>query len=225
MSFRLPDALSGPDDADALELLRRYYGGSPGSPLRGPLGGGGRTGPAFDTWDAAGTRQADRNRFTPDDLVAVSLLSVNVPGRAALRLLRDQAELFTGLLKSTGDDRDLAAQAEPTSPDTPVWQLSNALHALPGVGPVTASKLLARKRPRLVPIWDTVVIAVIGTDRHLWEPLRQALRERDGALQDRLEQLRGKAGLPEQVSALRVFDVIAWREGKDKDLGSTRGRW
>jgi len=43
----------------------------------------------------------------------------------------------------------------------------------------------------------------------LWEPLRLALRANDDALHHRLLRLRTAAGLPEQISALRVFDVIA----------------
>ncbi|MFI2248505.1 DUF6308 family protein [Rhodococcus sp. NPDC019627] len=31
--------------------------------------------------------------------------------------------------------------------------------------------------------------------------------------------IREEAGPPEQISALRVFDVIAWMEGKNRGLG------
>ncbi|MFV9459229.1 MULTISPECIES: DUF6308 family protein [Rhodococcus] len=31
--------------------------------------------------------------------------------------------------------------------------------------------------------------------------------------------IREEAGLPEEVSALRVFDVIAWMDGKNGGLG------
>ncbi len=61
--------------------------------------------------------------------------------------------------------------------------------------------------------------AVTGTVRAQWEPLRRALREDDKALQRRLVRLRDAAGLPTEVSALRVFDVICWR-GRVKTLGS-----
>ncbi|MFC9838856.1 DUF6308 family protein [Rhodococcus sp. NPDC127530] len=31
--------------------------------------------------------------------------------------------------------------------------------------------------------------------------------------------LRKEAGLPDEISALRVFDVIAWMDGKSRGLG------
>jgi hypothetical protein len=84
--------------------------------------------------------------------------------------------------------------------------------ALPEVGATTASKLLARKRPRLRPIYDTVVARVIGSQQ-IWEPLRTLLCAQP-ELHERLHGLRQQAGLPEAVSPLRVFDVVAWMEGK-----------
>ncbi len=92
------------------------------------------------------------------------------------------------------------------------------LRQLPKIGPTRASKLLARKRPRLRPIWDSVVTSVTGTLDRQWEPLRVALRDNDKALHHRLIRIRGAAGLPAEVSALRVFDVVTWMEGKDRGL-------
>lgn len=86
-----------------------------------------------------------------------------------------------------------------------------ALRALPHVGPTRASKLYARKRPRLRPVFDTVVERVIGQNR-LWEPLRAQLQA-DPGLHPRPERLRRHAQLPAAVSELRVFDVLAWTEG------------
>ncbi|MGY0231977.1 DUF6308 family protein [Longispora urticae] len=94
------------------------------------------------------------------------------------------------------------------------WRLRAALLDLDGVGVTTATKLMARKRPRLRPIWDPVVAAVTGTGRRQWEPLRVALREDDRALHRRLLRLRSAAGLPLEVSPLRVLDVICWQTGR-----------
>jgi Family of unknown function (DUF6308) len=212
VTFRLPTALSNPDDdSAALVLLRRYYG----EVFCGP---GSLTGAAFDLWDSTGTRHADCDRFTADDLVAVSFLSVDIPARAAMTLLRDRKDEFNALLVSIGPDRELADEAEPLRDDWAGWQLMHELRDLRDIGPTRASKLVARKRPRLRPIWDSVVAAVTGTHDTQWEPLRVALREQDGALQRRLLRLRDAAGIPAEVSALRVFDVICWREGKDGGL-------
>ncbi|WP_419179537.1 DUF6308 family protein [Rhodococcus opacus] len=50
-------------------------------------------------------------------------------------------------------------------------------------------------------------------------PVREALRADDGALHHRLLSIREEAGFPEQISALRVFDVIAWMDGKSRGIG------
>ncbi|ABG99049.1 conserved hypothetical protein (plasmid) [Rhodococcus jostii RHA1] len=101
----------------------------------------------------------------------------------------------------------------------PDRDLETALRALPGIGQRKATKLIARKRPWLYPIWDSVVSEVLGTERAHLNPVREALRTDDGALHRRLLSLRGEAGLPEEISALWVFDVIAWMDGKDHEPG------
>lgn len=212
MPFRLPAALQSDDDRDAIKALQRYYGPSPGQP-------GFYTGSLFDAWDSTGTRADDTNRFTADDLLAVTFLSVEVKPHAAYELLVDRADELSELLVAVGPDRDLADEVDPVvEDDWPGWQLTTALRTLPKVGPTKASKLFARKRPRLRPIYDSVVAAVTGTAKHQWEPVRLALRQDDLALHHRLVRLRDAAGLPQDIDALRVLDVLAWLEGKDRGL-------
>ncbi|MGZ6799300.1 MAG: DUF6308 family protein, partial [Mycobacteriaceae bacterium] len=206
MTFRLPDALRTDDDQAALALLGRYFGN----------GGPRYTGADFDTWDSTGTREEDRNRFTADDMVALSFLSVAIPGPAAQDLIRDRAGEFTELLTALGEDRDLVDEPEPLADDWIGWQLMARLRELDGIAATKASKLLARKRPRLRPIYDTVVAKVTGTVESQWEPVRVALRADNGALHQRLTRLHEAIGLPAQVPPLRVLDVVAWLEGKDK---------
>ena len=118
MTLHLPAALADPDDdAAALALLRRYYGEKfPAPPSM--------SGAAFDLWDSAGTRQADSDRFTADDLVAVTFLSVDTPAPAARALLRDRKDEFSALLVGIGPDRELADEDEPLRDDWVGWQLS-----------------------------------------------------------------------------------------------------
>jgi hypothetical protein len=119
-----------------------------------------------------------------------------------------------------GDDRDLVDMDE--FPDKWVgWRLIADLRALPGVGPTVASKLLARKRPKLRPIYDSVVDAVTHTEERLWEPLWLELRKDNRALHQRLLRLHNAAELSHDVPALRVFDVVAWMDGK----GWTERAW
>lgn len=141
------------------------------------------------------------------------MLSVDVPAIAADDLLIGRSSEFSDLLHDLGDDEDLVDVTE-LPDDGAGWRLMDALRSLPGVGATTASKLLARKRPRLRPIYDSVVAAVTGTTEQQWDPLRRALRENGRQLHNRLLQLRDDAGLPTAVSAIRVLDVVAWMDGK-----------
>ncbi|WP_283295010.1 DUF6308 family protein [Rhodococcus sp. IEGM 1351] len=73
--------------------------------------------------------------------------------------------------------------------------------------------------PRQLSTLHSVVSQVLGTERAHLNPVREALRADDGALHRRLLSIRKEAGLPEEISALRVFDVIAWMDGKNRRLG------
>lgn len=224
MPFQLPQALGTFDDKPALRLLQRYYGERPAptdSAVDAAVGAAenAAVGAAFDGWDSTGTRAADSDRFTADDLVAVSFLSVSVPPNATVAILRDRADEFGALLAALGPDRDLVDEEAPlTDAGWPGWRLQAELRGIPGINTTIATKLIARKRPRLRPIWDKVVAEVTGTHKHQWEPLRVALREHDRALHRRLTYLHEEARLPAAVAPLRVLDVIAWREGKDRGL-------
>lgn len=206
----LPPALAETDDTAALGLLRTYY--TTGTSY---AAGVAYTGALFDTWAGEGARTGPSvNGFCADDLVAVTFLSVQVRPRAAAILLDQQVDRYNEMLARVEANRDLidVTEGEITS-DWPAWQLHDALRELPDVGWVIAGKLLARKRPRLVPIYDSVVRTVVRHPDNYWEALRLALCKNGGALHDRLLRLRELAGLSEQVSALRIFDVVAWMSG------------
>ncbi len=204
MTYRLPTALAD-DDSRAVTYLRTYYGLD---------GGPAYTGSYFDAW---GPTQ-DSDRFTAEDVVAVSFLSVFVPPMAAHRLLVTEADRYAELLHSLGPDRDLVDEDEPIDASWPARRLNRALLELPDVGPTRAAKLIARKRPRLIPIYDSVVAEVTNAFTSQWEPLRQTLRADDGALHHRLVRLRELTGLAAHISPLRVYDVVTWMEGKDRGL-------
>ena len=56
----------------------------------------------------------------------------------------------------------------------PLWE---ALLQMPGVGTATASNLLARKRPRLCPVSDKVVIQAVCVPGWTWEALRTFMQD------------------------------------------------
>jgi hypothetical protein len=160
------------------------------------------------------------NRFTPADLLAVSMLSVDVPARVSIALLGPAADKASTLLAGIPTDLDLAA-AEPSAVgrQSSSWALWNLLMAYDEVGPTTASKLIARKRPRLIPVQDSVVVATLkhpkGAD--FWASMRTTLQETVGdgmSLSNWLGAARDTAGIDPGISELRVFDVLVWRHGK-----------
>ena len=91
---------------------------------------------------------------------------------------------------------------------------------------VTASKLLARKRPRLVPLYDEKVRRVValadGTD--WWLSLREALRRdcEDNEVRHRVREAMREASVPGYVSVLRCLDVILWTCGTARHRGDVR---
>ncbi|MBU4617196.1 hypothetical protein IM877_21205 [Rhodococcus sp. GG48] len=208
MMIRLPKVLVADDDGAAVEVLRRYFT----EPLvkTGYL----RSGARWDTWDSTGTRGRDADTFTADDLVAVTMLSVDVSPDGAQILLRERVDEFGELLVAVGPDRDLADEADELTPASPVCRLEAALWTVPSIGRTVASKLIARKRPRLFPIYDRVIGEVLDTKQAHLEPVRTALRADDGTLQRRLVSLREQAGLDEAIPALRILTVLAWMQLK-----------
>ena len=201
--MRVPTTLLVDDPSAAAAVLKRYFGD--------PYPGNAYTGALFDSWDSTGTRTDDRDTFTADDFVAITLLSVDAGGRAARHILRDRRTEFNTLLTAIGPDRDLADEPGPIDATWPAWQLETALRTVPGIGITIATKLIARKRPRLYPIWDTVVTKALDTqDAHLI-PIHAALRG-NNQLRARLVQARAAADLPEHISELRILDVLAWMQ-------------
>ena len=82
------------------------------------------------------------------------------------------------------------------------------------MGPTRVSKSVARKRPKLIPIFDDVLASTVfaRTSNH-WLELWTRLRDSGSALRQRLMQIREAAELDASVSVLRVFDVCAWMDG------------
>jgi hypothetical protein len=141
---------------------------------------------------------------TADDLLAVSLLDIAWRPEAVRQLLGIEAGRVSTMLSAVPADADLwAVSDEEVATVDPLW---DALLEMPGVGTATASKLLARKRPRLCPATDKVVIRAAGLPGQTWEVLRCLLQEPEARAG--LEALRP----PEAAGAsvLRLLDVAIW---------------
>ncbi|WP_294564734.1 DUF6308 family protein [uncultured Arthrobacter sp.] len=130
-----------------------------------------RTGASFDQWAGGGDRPDAANQLTADDCVAVSLLSVQVPPTAAIGLLRDEkanADRLLSLIPTDTRMCDLDAEGykDHLGPASPAHELWNVITRQRGqkweIGATTASKIMARKRPHLIPIVDKVIRGFVG---------------------------------------------------------------
>ncbi|WP_239770356.1 DUF6308 family protein [Streptomyces sp. CL12-4] len=177
------------------------------------------TGSRFEHLAGGGDRSEVADRITAEDLIAVQTLSVTVPAPVALDILEGRlGTRLSGLLQAVPRDIDMvdadAVVVADGSPADRAWSLLCEQH---GVNWVIAGKVLARKRPRLLPVYDRVVRCAVGRPPSFWFALHAALREDDAALHRRLLELRQAAGLPETVSALRVCDVAVWMNHRAVD--------
>jgi Family of unknown function (DUF6308) len=200
----------------AIEHVREYYSPS----FRDDLP---RTGASFDQWAGGGDRPDVRNQLTGDDCVAVSFLSVEVPPMAAIGLMRDEKDNVDRLLSlipvdlamadldAEGYEQHLGTQ----SPAQELWEVITRRRGTKwDIGATTASKIMARKRPHLIPIVDTVIVDLIGRGKY-WHGWHEALTDSSG-LPDRLEHIKRGSGALElgyNPSHLRVMDIILWMEG------------
>jgi hypothetical protein len=193
------------------ELLRDYYTATTDS---------GRTwftGARFETLGERWNEPSNANRITAGDVVAVSCLSVRVQGAAAIRILETEAEPIGELLAampriSVPLWEVSEAEVGPDSAAGKLWQLLRS--GRDGLGPTTVSKLLARKRADLAPIYDSVVASALGMTQSggHWARMRGLmLTSVDGApLHERLGAMATDVGLAPLVTPLRVFDVLVW---------------
>jgi hypothetical protein len=188
------------------ERILKYIEGDEAVPLLAKYYGGRYTGAHFDT--CAELQSPEPNRFTAHDIAAVATLSVPLTGRAVVGLLEMESELV-GLLDAVPFDVDLADAGQEVL--EAVFRLQEQLDGLVDIGHVTRSKLLARKRPRLVPIRDQHVLTALldRADGPFTEPLRDVLAA-DSQVAERLNEVQRQANLPVPLSTLRALDVIVW---------------
>lgn len=147
--------------------------------------------------------------FTVGDLAAASLLDVRFGPHAVLELL--ERPECNRLLSDIPSDVPLwetrEAQLDGNSATGRLW---DRLTGIPGVSTTRASKLLARKRPHLMPILDSVVVNALQLrGLNNWLTLRVALTP---TVRNRIDALAPAAtdqgaALP---STLRLLDVATW---------------
>jgi len=227
MGMSMPlTAMNEIQDDTAVAYIQEYFETRPDGRPR-------FTGSRFETI-AGGGDTVEPHRITPADLMAVSTLSVHVPAQAAIGIGEDLADEIQGFLSQipvdakleTVTEEEFAALLGEDSPALSLWRLLRQRSNPCGVGATTTSKLLARKRPHLIPIYDSVVRRRTGmsNDASQWTRWFDAFQGNEGrAFADRLRRIRDRAGTP-HLSLLRVLDIVLWMDGRgDAKVSETVG--
>lgn len=196
-----------------VDYLAHYYSSDPTIAFRGS---------AYDI-----AVDPSPNRVTSDDLYAVTRLSVRFTKDARRELIEGLTNsALTKQFENIDPLRELHSfDTNPLVRGSSAWNAWNVLTdkrtrspRLGGIGEVKASKLLARKRPHLIPIFDQVVACVTGfTDsKGHWEWTFDALVANDLELVRELETLRRDVTIRtdrvSNISLLRVLDVAIWMD-------------
>jgi hypothetical protein len=163
---------------------------------------------AGHTFDDLGVN--DPYRVTGDDIAAVTLLDVRLHPLAVRALLEAKAAAVTEHLRGIPDALDLWMASDEDLHR--IVRFYDFLDRLPGVGETKATKVLARKRPRLVPIIDSVVRRALPLSDQplaLLQQLRAAMRdeERRQRVQELRPEWEGSA-----VTEMRLVDAAIWMQ-------------
>jgi hypothetical protein len=205
-------------DEDAPERVRRYVHGTADEQF---------TGGWFDTYPlpplADSPVGGPPDRIDDSDLIATTLLSIEVrlgsrSGFATASILRltERAAEVEALLQLLPNDVDLhslpserydALIGDGTAPAAKLWTL---LREQVGFPRVATFKLLARKRPRLLPIRDGDLTAALGDQSDWWRSWWEGLRSNPDTVA-RLDAIRQEAETP-TLSLLRTADVAVWMQ-------------
>jgi hypothetical protein len=197
----------------AVDDLRRYF--RPDGPPRTLF-----TGRHFDRFAGGGDAPNVRDRVTTEDVLALSFLSVRDRlGAFAVDVLEVHADEITALLRAI--PVDVAMHQTPWAtyaPGSAAFELWDLLRRCGGTNLwVYANKLLARKRPKLLPAYDHIVRNLIGAPQSYWECLWTWF-DSDPRCAVALTEMRAEAGGIQDISLLRCLDVVLW-------MRLTQTRW
>lgn len=211
------DALHQIDPEKGKQLAAQYFEESSSFPGTGTF-----TGSHFESFAGAPNPV---NEVTAADLLAVQTLAITVSSRAALGILETYAQRISELLsdidptlklEEVRDEGDFEAVLGKNSSAQALWDLlrrNNPEAKRWNLGATTASKIMARKRPHLIPIDDSVVTRVIGRGTaSSWRMWRDELLA-DNYLIERAEEIKEHVERTD-LSTLRALDIVLWQYGK-----------
>ena len=197
---------------DVEEALRKYF----------DTDARGYTGSQFESL----INDSDPFKITATDLVALTTLSVKIPERAALWILRPEGgEQISKILREIPVDTDIWDPKVKNifADDGKVMQLWRLMENANwptarkggGLGGTTKrSKILAAKRPRLIPILDRVVVGSLLQTDNTWRAIQDVLNV--DSYRSKLEKALNHDVVPPSVSLLRRIDVVIWFNNHEK---------
>lgn len=162
----------------------------------------------------------DPSHLTPSDIVAVSMLGQAVPPAAAAWILGDEGQWLTAeILAHIPVVEQLHNYAASS-----IFKMAELFHLLRSpqsqipdrrrslaLGQATTTRLLATKRPHLVPIDDRAIRKTLGYSKDdLW--WKRWPVELTKETRDRLDDIRAEAAVVDPLAAklsdLRIFDIL-----------------
>lgn len=165
--------------------------------------------------------------ITPSDLLAVTLMGELYPPKAVRGLLSagPLREKVSRLLSEIPADLEIweASAEELHSEDAAPVRLWRELDAFPYVGSTKVSKLLARKRPRLIPIYDRWIEKKVAPISDYWRVYYEFLS--DSSARRKVDELRPDRMTAKELPTLRVLDTAVWmRYSTGRSASSARQR-
>jgi hypothetical protein len=166
------------------------------------------TGSSFETFC-----DKDPYTFTANDVVAVSMLSVNIPPSASRWILGEGRARLDNLLREIDAETTISSPLADLGKESFAWELWNEIHSLPDVGETKTSKLLATKRPFLFPIFDRhVSVALRISPNSYWQPWQQFMQSENGERAARTVTQMAASLNKSHLSPLRLLDIIVWMQ-------------
>lgn len=155
----------------------------------------------------------DSDNITAQDIVAVSMLSVNIPPSASRWILGDGRKTLNLLLHDIDKNLSIDNPMADLTKGGTAWNLWKEIHELWGVGETKASKLLAAKRPFLFPIYDQHVAKALQlSPDDYWQPWQKFMQRKDGIKATEIVRQLAKGLDKPNLSPLRLFDIVIWMQ-------------
>lgn len=203
----------GADRARSVGALRRYFGQDGSRPY---------TGSWFERFAGGGDRANDANVVTEADVLALNFLSITDLAHVAVDVTTVYPDRIRELLEQIPVNLPMHEASwtyyAPGSPASRLWEIFKQCGGKNRW--VTANKLLARKRPHLLPVYDNQVKAVLGAPPSFWACLWTWFdSEPDRA--EAVSSLRADAGSIDDISLLRCLDVVLWMQATSEARANT----